>query len=120
MSTIRAAAALAISACALAAAACGETRTRQPATTHPSALALAQVTHEYPSPAPKPQTASAPAASPTAAIRAFVTEYINWDAQTVSADLRMLAGRSVGQARSAMALAAAETAGDYELQRGGI
>jgi hypothetical protein len=31
-----------------------------------------------------------------------------------------LARRSVGQARSAMELAAAQTASDYELQRGGI
>ncbi len=34
--------------------------------------------------------------------------------------MRSLAARSVGQARAAMTLAAAETAGDYELQQGGI
>ena len=34
--------------------------------------------------------------------------------------MRALAARSVGQARAAMTLAAAETAGDYELQQGGI
>jgi sarcosine oxidase gamma subunit len=34
--------------------------------------------------------------------------------------MRQLAAGSVGQARSAMQLAAAQTANDYELQRGGI
>ena len=74
---------------------------------------------------PVPATAApdrdrAPPPTAAEAIRAFVTAYINWNAQTVSADMRSLAARSVGQARAAMTLAAAETAGDYELQRGGI
>ena len=51
---------------------------------------------------------------------AFATAYINWTAATVAADMRMLASESVGQARSAMQLAAAETAHDYELQNGGV
>jgi hypothetical protein len=34
--------------------------------------------------------------------------------------MRQLAAGSLGQARSAMQLAAAQTANDYELQRGGI
>jgi hypothetical protein len=51
---------------------------------------------------------------------AFASAYINWTAQTVSADMRALAEESIGQARSAMQLAAAQTAGDYELQRGGV
>lgn len=84
------------------------------------ALAQARATHEYPSPAPARQTATTASAGPVEAIVAFVTAYINWDAQTVSGDLQALAAASVGQARSAMALAAAQTAGDYELQRGGI
>jgi hypothetical protein len=54
------------------------------------------------------------------AIREFATAYINWNAATVAARMRVLAAQSVGQARSAMALAAAQTAGDYELQQGGI
>jgi hypothetical protein len=53
-------------------------------------------------------------------VAAFATAYINWDAQTVAQDMRALADRSVGQARAAMTLAAAQTAADYELQRGGI
>jgi hypothetical protein len=53
-------------------------------------------------------------------VRAFAEVYINWDADTVTARLRRLAAGSVGQARSAMELAAAQTAGDYELRRGGI
>jgi hypothetical protein len=55
-----------------------------------------------------------------AAIRAFATSYINWNAQTVAGDMRWLAARSVGQARAATTLAAAQTAHDYELNRGGI
>jgi hypothetical protein len=114
--------------CALAAAGCGATGDRQPVTTSStaapqtasSAIAQAQATHERPSPPPPRQTATHTTPTATQAIRAFVTAYINWNAQTVSADMRSLAARSIGQARAAMALAAAETAGDYELQQGGI
>ncbi len=81
-------------------------------------LAVAASTHEYPSRAPR-QTAAG-ASSPAAAITRFALEYINWDADTVTGQMLQLAARSVGQARSAMQLAAAQTAGDYELQRGGI
>ncbi len=85
-----------------------------------SKLAQVQVNHEYPSP---PAPAEEPmGASPTAAeaVRSFAQAYTNWDAATVAPRLRDLAGRSVGQARSAMELAAAQVGGDYELQRGGI
>lgn len=51
---------------------------------------------------------------------AFATQYINWNAHTVAADLRTLATESVGQAHSAMELAAGETTRDYELKRGEI
>jgi hypothetical protein len=53
-------------------------------------------------------------------VAAFATAYINWNARTVAADMEALAQASVGQARSAMELAAAQTGSDYELQRGGI
>jgi hypothetical protein len=86
----------------------------------PSKLVVAQATHEYPSPKPAPQTATDGRASAVAAVRAFASAYINWTADTVSADMRMLAARSIGQARSLLELAAAQTASDYELQRGGI
>jgi hypothetical protein len=102
-------------ACALACAGCGHSTRRAP-----SAVARADATHEYPSPPPPPQTAPHAAPSAAQAIRAFVTAYINWNARTVSADMRSLAMRSIGQARAAMTLAAAETADDYELRRGGI
>jgi len=102
-------------ACALACAGCGHSTRRAP-----SAVAQAQATHEYPSPPPPRQTASGASETPAQAIRAFVTAYVNWNAQTVSGDMRALAARSVGQARAAMTLAAAQTTGDYELQRGGI
>jgi hypothetical protein len=137
-----------LSVCALAASACGgphqarkatshattpaSVRARTPAsarartlgssgaTTPASAIAQAQATHEYPSPPPPPQTVAGGASTPERAIQTFATAYINWTAQTVAAGMRTLAARSVGQARSAMALAAAETAADYELHRGGI
>ncbi len=89
-------------------------------TSAPSSLAKAQASHEYRSGPPPAQHASDPSTSPINAIRAFAAAYINWNAGTVAADMRALATRSVGQARSAMQLAAANTAQDYELQRGGI
>lgn len=51
---------------------------------------------------------------------AFASQYINWNAHTVSADMRLLASESVGQAHATMELAAGEVGRDYELQRGGI
>ena len=53
-------------------------------------------------------------------MKAFALGYINWNAATISTDMRGLAARSIGQARAATQLAAAQTAGDYELRRGGI
>jgi hypothetical protein len=57
---------------------------------------------------------------PAQAVRAFATAYINWNSQSVSAVMRALVARSVGQARAAVTLAAAQTAGDYELARDGV
>jgi hypothetical protein len=89
-----------------------------PARTPPK-LAEAERTHEYPTPAPR-QTVAGGWRSPVEAVRVFTATYINWTAETVSARLRALAEVSVGQARSAMSLAAAQTGRDYELRRGGI
>jgi hypothetical protein len=83
-------------------------------------VARAQSTHEYPAPAPARERAAGGAQTPTEAIRRFAGAYINWTAQTVAADMRTLAAECVGQARSALELAAAQTANDYELARGGI
>lgn len=105
--------------CALVATGCGATHHHAPTTT-PSKAAQAQATHEYPSPPPPRETASGAASSAAQAVRAFATAYTNWSAQTVAGDMASLAARSIGQARSAMTLAAAQTADDYELQRGGI
>jgi hypothetical protein len=82
-------------------------------------VAQTNTINEVPSPAP-PQAAVAAAPTAVAAVRRFADAYINWTAQTVASDMRTLAAESVGQARSAVALAAAQTAGDYELQQGGI
>jgi len=87
--------------------------------TTPSPVAQAQATHEYPGPAPPRQSAPG-SASAVQAVAAFATAYINWNADTVAGDMQALAGQSVGQARSAMELAAAQTGSDYELRRGGI
>jgi hypothetical protein len=116
------AACTAISGCGLGAPAAPTTPSAPTKTTR-SSLATAQATHEYPSPAPPAQTVgptTSATASPVQAIRAFATRYVNWTADTVAGQMRTLASESVGQARSAMQLAAAQTAKDYELQRGGI
>ncbi|HTU86302.1 MAG TPA: hypothetical protein VMF57_12060 [Solirubrobacteraceae bacterium] len=123
--TARPNAAVLIGAAALACAGCGGAHPprhapRSERSKAADALAQAQATHEYPSPPPRPQTATGASSTPIQAIRRFANAYINWTAQTVAPDMRLLAARSVGQARSAMQLAAAGTADDYELQRGGI
>jgi hypothetical protein len=107
---------LGISALALTGCGAGHHRAR----TTRSKLAQAQATHEYPSPPAPPQTAGGATSTAAQAVRAFATAYVNWTAQSVAADMESLAARSVGQARSAMILAAAQTADDYELRRGGI
>jgi hypothetical protein len=86
----------------------------------PPPVSVAQTTHELPSPPPVPQRAASSAATPAAAVRGFALAYINWTADDVTGHMRALAAASVGQARSAMQLAAAQTVGDYELQQGGI
>lgn len=96
---------------------CGATR---PGPRGRSRIAVAQATHEYPSPKPPPETASGSSSSAVQAVRSFAAAYINWTTDTVTADMRALAARSIGQARSALELAAAQTASDYELQQGGI
>lgn len=108
-------------ACSLVLGGCLPLTGARPATNAPSSkLAQAQATHEYPSPPPARQNVAAASATAPQAIRAFATAYINWTAGTVAADSRTLASESIGQARSMMTLAAAQTAQDYELQRGGI
>jgi hypothetical protein len=82
-------------------------------------LAQAQRTHEYPGPTPR-QTVVGGWRSAVQAVQVFATTYINWTDKTVSARLRALAEVTVGQARSAMSLAATQSAHDDELQRGGI
>ncbi len=98
-------------ACAAALGACGGGQNK---------VEQANSTHEYPSPRPATPTVNGGAPDAVAAIRSFAERYINWTADTVSSQMRALATQSVGQARSAMELAAGQTAGDYELQRGGI
>jgi hypothetical protein len=72
--------------------------------------------------APATSTGTTPQPPPSAAdaVRAFATIYINWTAANITDRMRLLASVSIGQARAAVALAAAGTANDYELKRGGI
>ena len=85
-----------------------------------SGVARANRTHEYPSPAP-PRARTFPGfAGPALAVRAFAIGYINWTAATVTGRMRGLATLSVGQARAEVLQAAAATAHDYELRRGGV
>jgi hypothetical protein len=90
-------------------------------TTTGSSLDVAQATHEYQA-ASRPPRERAAGGRPTAAaaILAFASAYINWTAATVARDMLALATESVGQARSATELAAAQVSSDYELRRGGI
>ncbi len=116
-------AAVAVTGCGLGSAPAGPPRTATAAATAAATRARvgrAERTHEYPSPPPAAETVSGAATSPAQAVRAFAGEYINWTADTVAAQMTALAASSVGQARSAMQLAAAQTAHDYELQQGGI
>lgn len=106
--------------CVLAAAGCGGAAGHRSGGPHPSRIARAQATHEYPSPAPRRQRAGGGSRAPSVAVAAFASDYINWTADTVAKDMRELASRSIGQARAATQLAAAQTAGDYELRRDGI
>ena len=85
-----------------------------------SAIARAQTTHELPTPHPRQTVAAPGAAGAEQAVRRFARAYINWTADSVGHDMSELAAASIGQARSALQLAAAQTAGDYELKRGGI
>jgi hypothetical protein len=110
---------------ALLASGCGLTlkSPQRPAATQASpqrpAATQAVRAHEVPTPAP-PQTVPGGWRDPVQAVQVFTATYINWTAATVSVRLKALAAVSVGQARSAMSLAASQTAGDYELRRGGI
>src|SRR5436189_164013 len=90
-----------------------------------SAIARAQATHEYSSgPPPRQHAAVIGASRATGAaaaatsgtgvpadavtvVRAFALAYINWSASTLSVNLHALAAASIGQARSAMQVAAA-------------
>ncbi len=84
-------------------------------------VAQANRTHEYPA-APTPRQTTSGGASTVAAtaVRRFAAHYINWSAATVTRQMQTLALASIGQARSAMALAAAQSQNDYELRHGGI
>jgi hypothetical protein len=105
---------------AVALAGCGAPAVHRQHRRAPSKIAIAQADHEYPAPAPPRQRVSAAGGSPAVAVTAFARAYINWSADSVAADMASLAARSIGQARAAAQLAAAETASDYELHRDGI
>jgi hypothetical protein len=82
-------------------------------------IARADRAREYPTPVSR-QRAAAGFSTPVAAIESFALGYTNWTAADIAARMRALAAVSVGQARSAVALVAAQSAQDYELRRGGV
>ncbi len=111
---------------ALAVSGCGLTFPTPPKTTTSvvgAATAHQATTSSSPNEIPTPPgpTENAPgAATPAQALTHFATSYINWDASDVKAQLAKLARQSVGQARSAMQLAAAQVGSDPELQQDGV
>jgi hypothetical protein len=114
---------LALACAALALAGCGsfssELSTSTPTSGQQAAkVATADRTHEYPGPPVHQSAVSFP--TPVLAVETFAAAYINWTAATVSRRMRALAKLSIGQARSAVVLEAAQTAQDYELRRGGV
>ncbi len=97
----------------------GRASTASSTTTKTTTATATQSSHEVPTPVPR-QTASGGATAPVLAVEAFATGYINWRATTVSRAMRALEAMSIGQARSEVALAASQTAQDYELRHGGV
>lgn len=83
------------------------------------AVARANATHEYPA-APPPDQRAPGARGPGQAVRAFARRFINWDSRDVAAVMTQLSHLSIGQARSEMILAAAETRLDTALSQGQI
>lgn len=91
-----------------------------PATARQRALAAqADRSHELPTPVPH-QRVIGGWRSPVQAVAVFANTYINWTAATISDRMQALAEVSVGQARSAVTLAAGQAARDTDLHRGGI
>jgi hypothetical protein len=90
----------------------------RPAATRNSAT-VRTTSNELPTP-PGPTERAPGATSAVAALTEFARRYINWDAGDVAADLQALARASVGQARSALQLAAAQVSADPELETGGV
>ena len=69
---------------------------------------------------PGPDESAPPANSAQVALKRFASVYINWNAADVKRRLLELAADSVGQARTAMQLEAAQTGADPELRQAGI
>ncbi len=82
-------------------------------------VARAQRTHEISTPAPRDKPIGG-WRDPVQAVQVFAWWYINWTPDTVASRLRVLAQIAVGQARSAMTLAAGQVGGDGALKLGGI
>ena len=84
-------------------------------------VARAQRTHEIPTPAPAEQAQALGGwRSPVQAVQVFAQTYINWTAGTVATHLHVLAQAAIGQARSAMTLAAGQIGHDSSIALGGV
>jgi hypothetical protein len=84
-----------------------------------SSGAPALTDNEVPTP-PGPAEHAPGAGSAVGAVRTFAIGYINWTAADLRSRLSRLAADSVGQARSAMELAAQQTGSDPELTQAGV
>jgi hypothetical protein len=87
----------------------------------PSATAIARArrTHELPTPTGAVHVIGG-WRTPSGAVQAFASVYINWTAATVGSRLRALARASTGQARAEMSTEAREVGHDRELHAGEI
>ena len=84
-------------------------------------VARAQRTHEIPTPAPAEQAQALGGwRSPVQAVQVVAQTYINWTAGTVATHLHVLAQAAIGQARSAMTLAAGQIGHDSSIALGGV
>jgi hypothetical protein len=84
-----------------------------------AAIARARRTHELPTPTGTVHVDGG-WRTPSAAVSAFASVYVNWTAATVGSRLRALARASVGQARAEMTIEADEVGRDRELHAGEI
>lgn len=114
--------ALSLAATAVVLAGCANPDAR-PVASEPARQAGISSPGEPSAPRPPPSSSYAArdlSATPTAALAAFASLYVNWSYRDLAAEQRALAGMSVGAARAAELQAAATSASDSTLGRARI